>query len=403
MTPYVERSLRRWYLWQLIGLVGAVFVNLFMVGGNSFDVGGMLLIMLVLGAVLPTFETQPLATHWRRFRRFNHYFQTIVQFLSLPLLVANLILMLSKVSFLDQQGLVAVGFALLMVLFVPVAYVVTRPIESVLGRILMLISVIFSGVLSAQMTMLELPGLTAPAVFKLVGNSGILGALGFVVTVGVLMRSWQFNWPTWRLQPRVNWGQLAFIGILAGFFVIWNAYGVGSSWATAFTTFDFHMKSVSWQLFLGGLEPGIAEEWLYRFAVLALLLRAFKARKHQLEWAIFLSSGLFGAWHLTNILSGQALSATLEQMIFAAALGCFLAVSYLYSGSLLVPIVIHALTDILSMMASGSQTMTKPDLFEWETLAFLVLVFGLVTGYLLTGSRRRLMQSQVDNRLHLKA
>jgi len=118
-----------------------------------------------------------------------------------------------------------------------------------------------------------------------------------------------------------------------------------------------------------------------------------------LDWAVVLSSALFGLWHVTNTLAGQSWSATLEQMIFAASLGAFLAVSYLYSGSLLVPMLIHAGVDILSMMASGSQSMAKPDAFEWQTILFTVIVFGLLTIFFLTGKRRRVMQAQVDRYL----
>ncbi len=155
-------------------------------------------------------------------------------------------------------------------------------------------------------------------------------------------------------------------------------------------------------MFLGGLEPGIAEEWLYRYAVLTLLLVAFKRSRFQLDAAVWISGTLFGLWHVTNALAGQAWMATVEQMVFAATLGYFLAVAYLYTGSILVAMGIHAAIDILSMMASGSQTMVVPDAFEWQTIAFTVVVFVALTIFFLTGARRRAIQAQVDQRL-LKA
>ncbi|MCQ7013122.1 hypothetical protein, partial [Clostridioides difficile] len=76
----------------------------------------------------------------------------VLQFTLLPILLANLVAWLSQLSWLDEQGLIAVGMAYLMVAFVPVAVVVTKPIESVIGRIAVLITAIFSGVVSAQQT-----------------------------------------------------------------------------------------------------------------------------------------------------------------------------------------------------------------------------------------------------------
>lgn len=400
MTTEVDQLLRRWYLGQLVVLMGAALLQLLIIqNGDYFATGGLLLILLFLGGLLPVFETGTDYRDWPRFRRVNHYFQAIFQFTLMPFLLMNLVVMLKRWTPLDEQGLIAVAFFYLMWLFVPIGYVTMGPVKSLIGRILLLISVVFSGLIGAQATFMALPLLKAPAVFNLVSDSGVLGAIGFVVTVGLLATVWGFHWPSWRLAKQADWRWLALIGLAGVAFIIWNAFGVGETWRTTFTQFDFKLQALSWKMFLGGLEPGIAEEWLYRFAVLALLLKAFEHHRHQLDWAVGLSSGLFGLWHLTNALAGQSLAATVEQMIFAASLGSFLAVSYLYSGSLLVPITIHAGVDIFSMMASGSQTMTKPDAFEWQTILFTVIVFGLITIFFLTGQRRQVMQAQVDHQL----
>lgn len=400
MTTEVDRLLRRWYLGQLGVLMGAMLGELFIVNnGAYFASGGLIVILLYLGGLIPALEFDTTRRDWPRFRRFNHYFQASFQLILLPFFLMALVDLLRQLPGLDEQGLIAMAFFYMIFMFVPVVYITMRPVQAVIGRILLLITAVFSGLIGAQATFLALPVLKAPAVFGMVSDSGILGAFGFVLTVGLLMMTWGFRWPTWRLNRQVNWSWTALIAIAGITFIIWNAFGVGDSWRTTFTQFDFKMQAASWKMFLTGLEPGIAEEWLYRFAVLALLLKAFDQHRHQLDWAVVLSSALFGLWHVTNTLAGQSWSATLEQMIFAASLGAFLAVSYLYSGSLLVPMVIHAGVDILSMMASGSQSMAKPDAFEWQTILFTVIVFGLLTIFFLTGKRRRVMQAQVDRYL----
>lgn len=398
MAPEIEQLLRRWYVGQLLILFVAGLVQLFVTNnGFFFPAGGMVLLVWGLFAWWPVAEDDQ--GQWWRLRHVNYYVQTVLQFTLFPVLLANLLALLSQVSWLDEQGLIAVGLAYLLVMFVPVAFVVTRPIESVIGRIAVLITAIFSGVVSAHSTFLLLPILKAPAVFEMVSDTGILGAFGFVITIWVLMRAWGLKGPTARFNRHAQAGLIGLIMIVGAAFSLWNAFSAGGSWATTFIHWDFRLRSATWQMFLSGLEPGIAEEWLYRFAVLTLLLQAFRHRKHQLDWAVWLSGGLFGLWHITNVFAGQPLSATIEQMIFAATLGWFLAIAYLYSGSILLPMAIHAAIDVLSMMASGSQTMVKPDAFEWQTIGFTVIIFVGLTIYFLTGSRRQVMQERVNQRL----
>lgn len=398
MAPELDRPLRWWYGGQLIILVLAGMVRLLTLeGGLLFPAGGMILIIGLMCAWWPMIESS--RRDWYRLRHTNYYLQTIIQFNLLPLLLGNLVALLSQLPGVNQQGLIAVAMAYMVVMFVPVAYVVTAKIGSLIGRILMLITAVFSGLIGAQATMLVLPMLKVPAAFNMVSDAGILGAFGFVLTVALLMRMWSFRGPTWQFNRQASRQWIAVILIIGLVFSLWNGFSDGGSWATTFTKWDFRMQSPTWKMFLSGLEPGIAEEWLYRFAVLTLLLKAFQHHRWQLDGAVWFSSLLFGCWHLTNAFAGQAWSATVEQMIFAAALGCFLAVAYLYTGSLAVAMVIHGAIDILSMMASGSQTMVKPDAFEWQTIALTVVVFVGLTFFYLTGSRRRTIQQRVNQRL----
>jgi len=395
MTPEIEQLLRRWYGGQLIVLGLATFVRLFITAdGSYFPVVGMILLIWGLFAWWPLAEDD----QWWRLRHINYYVQTILQLTILPALLANLIALFSQYAGLNEQGLIAVGMTYSIVMFVPVAYVVVAPIGSLIGRIVMLAMAVFSGAVGAQATLLALPILKAPAVFEMVSNAAILGAIGFVITVYVLMRTWGIAGPTWRFSKNAKPGLIGVLLVIGVLFSLWNAFSAGGSWATTFTSWDFHLQSATWKMFLSGLEPGIAEEWLYRFAVLTLLLVAFKQRVHQIDWAIWLSGALFGLWHITNAMA-QPWSATIEQMIFAMTLGWFLATVYLYSGSIVAAMAIHAVIDILSMMASGSQTMAKPNAFEWQTMGLIVVVFAAITLYFSTGKRRQVMQRNIDERL----
>lgn len=398
MAPEFDQMLRRWYVGQLVLILGVTLIQLLLTNqGVAFPGGGMLMIIWFLNALWPAIEDQQ--QDWRRLRHVNYYVQTVLQFMLLPLMVGNLIDLVIKLTPLDEQGLIAVGMAYLVVGFIPIGYVVTAKIQSLVGRILVLISAIFSGLTGAQITLFVLPTLKVPAAFNMVGETGILGAVGFVLTVAVLMRAWGFHGVSWHLDHQAKISLVSLI-ILAGLlFSLWNAFSTGANWATTFTQWDFRLHDATWKMFLSGLEPGIAEEWLYRYAVLTLLLAAFQKRRFQLAWSVGLSGALFGLWHFTNAFVGQSLSATGEQIVFAATLGWFLAVAYLYSGSILVPMAIHAAVDILSMMASGSQTMAVPGAFEWQTIGLTLVVFGGLTIFFLTGARRKVIQQRVDQGL----
>lgn len=84
-------------------------------------------------------------------------------------------------------------------------------------------------------------------------------------------------------------------------------------------------------------------------------------------------------------------------MQFAMISGWFMAALYLYSGSFSVPMIFHALIDILAMMATGSIVSTAPTRNEYIWSTVTELVFVAISIWLLTGKRRTAMQWTVDN------
>lgn len=99
-------------------------------------------------------------------------------------------------------------------------------------------------------------------------------------------------------------------------------------------------------------------------------------------WA--LSCVLFGLLHLLNALAGAGIGPTLIQVVFAASFGSTLYVARRVTGSLLVPVLLHAFWDFgsigYSATADPSDTGRLVGLGLIGLFSFLVLAFGIVAG-----------------------
>jgi len=133
---------------------------------------------------------------------------------------------------------------------------------------------------------------------------------------------------------------------------------------------------------------GMNEEVIMRGIVLNLFADRFSNTRRGVLAAIILSSVIFGAAHIPNVLSGVPLSSALIQALQATLLGVLFAAIYLRSGNLWICIIIHALVDFGGLMASGifgNGDMTViPSEREGENIATVSLVLGIlgiVTGF----------------------
>lgn len=94
------------------------------------------------------------------------------------------------------------------------------------------------------------------------------------------------------------------------------------------------------------LSISIAEDLFSWGIVLVLLLRMFSqiSSRNRFSYVILISGVLFAILHLTNFLDQNAL-VTIIQVIFNLGMGTLLSMTYLRSGSLLIPILIHTTWD----------------------------------------------------------
>lgn len=95
-------------------------------------------------------------------------------------------------------------------------------------------------------------------------------------------------------------------------------------------------------LVVGMLLVGVGEELVFR----GFLLVGARTRFSEPGACLF-TCALFGLYHGINVLTGQALGATLGQMAYAAVLGAVFYLLRRVSGVLAVPMLVHGLIDVM--------------------------------------------------------
>lgn len=138
--------------------------------------------------------------------------------------------------------------------------------------------------------------------------------------------------------------------------------------------------------FLAGVFIGISEELLTRGIVVTLL------RRHGYrEWAVaVLSSLVFALLHTSNLLSGQSLTTVLPTIGFTYGFGMMMYLTLRVTGHIIWPIILHALTDPTTILATGGidvgGTNTSPLLGIAGLSTFAFLAFALVAMIVIRGS-----------------
>ena len=109
-----------------------------------------------------------------------------------------------------------------------------------------------------------------------------------------------------------------------------------------------------WQFLPYGLfclSIGILEETTFRGTILPLLLYKFPKDKRGTFWAVILSSAIFGASHLVNLLAGFS-PAVFLQVGYSFLIGAVCGFALIVSGNIYLPILFHAVFDIGGFMLS---------------------------------------------------
>ncbi|MYV18236.1 CPBP family intramembrane glutamic endopeptidase [Furfurilactobacillus milii] len=387
-------GLRRWFFVQVIIQELILIAGRVVLHQSRTTLVVLLDVMLVLnllGLILLAPNEETLANrHWfKRFLyRFNHYGQVFVQTVTVSLVLMVLAAICVKRLHVNANGAAIVVFIMSLLVYIPIGVFAYGRIESLVGRIVVLFSVCFEVIVIApEIAVTSFEKSLAPVV-KDLATSGFIGAVSFVIITGFAMKVWGFRLPRFGFSRTAQWWVIVLLALFCVGYVIFNSFEAGTSFGTLWE-FDFHMKSPTFKMMLNGVEPGIVEEWMLRFATLSLMMRAFEFSRHQFGWSVAVTSILFGLFHLPNGLQGQSWSATFEQALSAASIGCLLAALYLYTRALWWPMLFHFSIDSFVFMSNGTMTMGKPGMFDWWMTVILAVIFIAITIFLLTGERGR--------------
>lgn len=122
-------------------------------------------------------------------------------------------------------------------------------------------------------------------------------------------------------------------------------------------------------LILFTIGVGINEEIYYRGLILKLL--KIKGTKY----AIIVSSIIFGVVHAFNALAGKDISYIILQIIFAALFGFVCAEITILSKSLIIPIIWHAVHDLLAL--TTSQILDTTALVIVGVQSFVLIIYSV--------------------------
>ena len=116
---------------------------------------------------------------------------------------------------------------------------------------------------------------------------------------------------------------------------------------------------------------GFVEEMIFRAFLFRVLLRKDGPRV-----AVIVSAVTFGIGHIVNLLAGIAIVENLMMIVFAVAWGFVFTMVYYKSGSLLLCILIHAVVDVLSVVAA------ETTWGSWLYIGATVVIGGAYSLYL---------------------
>lgn len=150
--------------------------------------------------------------------------------------------------------------------------------------------------------------------------------------------------------------------------LFWVAICAIRLWITPWSDFDAVYFLV---LAAATIMVGFNEELLFR----GILAHGARGLGKWSEARVMLISALgFGLFHLPNVLAGQALGPTLNQVAYAFVMGIALYATMRVSGTILLPVVLHGLWDFATFSAKTAQ---MPPVLTIVASAMIVAILAL--------------------------
>lgn len=142
--------------------------------------------------------------------------------------------------------------------------------------------------------------------------------------------------------------------------------------------------------FLGALMAGVAEEASFRVLPISVMMRAYKD-SNKYKAALFYPAIVFGSYHIMNLLAGASLESTLLQIVSATIAGFFFAAIYLRTGSIVLPVFIHFLHDLMNSMIANQTSFVLdfiPGVMDYVETGIIAVVQIIMIVVMLRGHKK---------------
>jgi len=199
-------------------------------------------------------------------------------------------------------------------------------------------------------------------------KKGIVLAVGVGAVYLVIVTSVLGWWKPAIHEPRKVGG--GWMWLIPGLLVVGAALNLV---ATEWGEIDGVGTYALW-LAIGTLLVGFSEELLTR----GLAIVGARGSMHE-KWVWAFSGAIFALIHVPNVLFGQSVASTVQQVVFAFAVGLTYYVTRRISGTLIVTMVLHALWDFSTFIQAHSVDKLEEKTASLGSFAmYLAVIVGIV-------------------------
>lgn len=325
-------------------------------------------------------------------------FNLVLEIICLPILLTYYLnwLVISLVHFLPaiKLGIIVIYLIVLLLYLLPTAVVDFGQIHNGYLRIVASIY-LFLILLSSINSSLSVSANFINNLLKV----NVVSGLAFLILTPFLLRRWGF-----KVQINVFSGKqkdfqflvLILLVLFAAWLTFFNTYVyIAIVPEQLFFNWDLSILAPTQWAVLRSAGAAIFEE-TERYLILVLILYIARNFKFQIQIAVFFSAVQFGLLHMTHFLNSDAnASSIFYEVLYTFGYGCFLAVLYLYSGQIWLPMLSHFTLDLVSYSVGNGGAGFLSLYGNVEAIgAILILVVNLLVVLLmLWGKRKVVMQN----------
>lgn len=326
----------------------------------------------------------------------NRWLQAIFQPLLLIVVWGVVTREIIVLLYLPARGILTLTLLYYMVMFSPFASVIGAQLKWAASRVICLL---YWALVTITMIPLVYPESMTGSRFLQQGlHAGLFGSVAFFVLVTTLMRSWHLSWP--GLQPHwhsdISAWVIVFMVVFDLAYTFWNAFNDPTKWTGLLTQYSLHGAHIDRLLTMQAAASGIAEETLFRFGVLGVLLAGLRNVSQRVPISILISSLLFGLAHFTNV-PAQQVDVTIIQALSAFGIGLFFSCVYLYTGQLWMTMLMHFLIDFFAFMMTGAPLIAgHATSFDWGAMIIQLIFEVAIFVWMLFGNRRHAMERHAN-------